>query len=155
MRGQDVPVVVDPTEVNHFPGSVEFESLQLQLLELFKHLCENKVCTSSFLALTSWCSPVDLRREGLCLFSNSNASARACRSVSPSSTKSFDRAATISSEVGMHNRATLRDKKTAAQDVPQPPFLNLHKLLVDFSWAQFNISRCCIWTSDDQQAGTR
>ena len=77
MRGQDVPVVVDPTKVNHFPGSVEFESLQLQVLELFKHLCENKVCNSSFLALTSWCLPVDLRREGLCLFSNSNASTRA------------------------------------------------------------------------------
>jgi len=77
MRGQDVLVVVDLTEINHFPGSVEFESLQLQVLELFKHLLENKVCISSFLTLTSWCSPVDLRREGLCLFSNSNASARA------------------------------------------------------------------------------
>ena len=77
MRGQDVLVVVDLTEVNHFPGSVEFDSLQIQVLELFKHLLENKVRISSFLALTSWCSPVDLRREGLCLFSDSNASARA------------------------------------------------------------------------------
>jgi hypothetical protein len=77
MRGQDILVVVDLTEVNHFPGSVEFDALQIQVLELFKHLLENKVRISSFLALTSWCSPVDLRREGLCLFSDSNASARA------------------------------------------------------------------------------
>lgn len=77
MRGQDVLVVVDLTEVNHFPGSVEFESAQFQVLESIKHLLECKLHISSFLALTSWCSPVDLRKEGLCLFSNPNASARA------------------------------------------------------------------------------
>ena len=76
MRGQDVLVVVDLTEVNRFPGSVEFDSLQIQVLKLFNHLLNN-VRISSFLALSSWCSPVDLRREGLCLFSDSNASARA------------------------------------------------------------------------------
>ena len=75
MQCQDMLVVVDLTQANNVPGSNEFQSIYERILSLLKFIAEEKLDISSFLVLTSWSTPVDLYKEGLVLFSDSNASA--------------------------------------------------------------------------------
>ncbi|KAF8196525.1 KR domain-containing protein [Pholiota molesta] len=72
VRGQDMLVVLDLSKANSSPGSKEFTSLYLQILMFMKLVMAHKLHIRSFLALTSWSAPVDLYKEGLDLFSDSN-----------------------------------------------------------------------------------
>lgn len=72
VRGQDMLVVLDLSKANSSPGSEEFTSLYLQILMFLKLIMAHKLHIRSFLALTSWSAPVDLYKEGLDLFSDSN-----------------------------------------------------------------------------------
>ncbi|KAF9473131.1 ketoacyl-synt-domain-containing protein [Pholiota conissans] len=74
MRGQDMLVVLDLSNANSSPGSETFTSLYLQILMFIKLIMSHKLHISSFLALSSWSAPVDLYKEGLDLFSDSNVS---------------------------------------------------------------------------------
>ena len=75
MQCQDMLVVVDLTRADNFPGSNEFQSIYGRILSLLEFIAEGKFDISSFLVLTSWSTPVDLYKEGLVLFSDSEASA--------------------------------------------------------------------------------
>ena len=73
LRGRDLLIVLDLTASNNVPGSNDFSSFYLQVLSFMKFVMTSKLHITSLVALTSWSAPVDLYKEGLDLFSNSQA----------------------------------------------------------------------------------
>ena len=73
LRGHDLLIVLDLTASNNVPGSNDFSSFYLQVLSFMKFVMTSKLHISSLVALTSWSAPVDLYKEGLDLFSSSQA----------------------------------------------------------------------------------
>ncbi|KAF8151526.1 hypothetical protein B0H34DRAFT_132545 [Crassisporium funariophilum] len=76
LRGRDLLIVLDLSKADSTPGTSEFSSLYLQVLSFMKFIMTCKLHISSFVALTSWSGPVDLYKEGLDSFSNSQVTAK-------------------------------------------------------------------------------
>ncbi|PPQ99823.1 hypothetical protein CVT24_009617 [Panaeolus cyanescens] len=77
LRGKDVLIVVDLTRSNSSPGSTGFNLIYHNILAFMQLLLTTKFHISGLVALTTWSAPVDLYREGLDLFSDSQVSSTA------------------------------------------------------------------------------